>query len=106
MTKLFTSEIHVDEEIPYAPGAAVVGLLCTGEKEKTGVIVPSAAIVRHEGEAFVYVQASDELFERRQVELEHRLPQGWFADKDLKTGQKIVVAGAQQLLSEELKGRE
>jgi len=24
MTKLFTSEVHVDEEIPYAPGAAVV----------------------------------------------------------------------------------
>ena len=73
-----------------------------GEPEK-GVIIPREAIIRHEGEAFVYVQTGKETFERKAVELHHPLTTGWFTD-GLKSGVKIVVNGAQQLLSEELKG--
>lgn len=73
-----------------------------GEPEK-GVIIPREAIIRHEGEAFVYVQTGKETFERKAVELHHPLAAGWFTD-GLKSGVKLVVNGAQQLLSEELKG--
>jgi hypothetical protein len=37
--------------------------------------------------------------------LERPLNEGWFADKDLKPQERVVVVGAQQLLSEELKGQ-
>ena len=64
----------------------------------------NSALVRHEGEVFVYVQTSDELFLRQEIELDHPLSEGWFVDEGLKPGQKLVLTGAQQLLSEELKG--
>jgi hypothetical protein len=86
------------------PANAIVTawLSLPGEMEK-GTLVPRDAIVRHEGEAFVYVQSSDEKFERKEIALEHPLASGWFVE-DLKPGTKIVITGAQQLLSEELKG--
>jgi hypothetical protein len=85
-----------------ANAALVTWLSLPGEMEK-GVIVPREAIVRHEGEAFLYVQTGPETFERKEFELEHPLEKGWFTE-EFKAGAKVVVTGAQQLLSEELKG--
>ena len=48
----------------------------------------------------------EELFERKDVALERPLADGWFVEDGLQPKQKIVVTGAQQLLSEELKGPE
>ena len=85
-----------------ANAAVTAWLTLPGEKEK-GVIVPRDAIVRHQGEAFVYVQTTEETFERFGIALHHPLAAGWFCD-ELKPGVKVVINGAQQLLSEELKG--
>lgn len=88
---------------PISLNAAVIAYLSLpGETEK-GVIVPREAILRHEGEAFVYVQTGDDTFARSEFELEHPLDKGWFTET-FKPGVKVVVTGAQQLLSEELKG--
>lgn len=86
------------------PGAALSGWLSLPGEEEKGVLVPRSALVRHEGEAFVYVQRGPELFERHEVELEHPLENGWFVAEGLKAGESIVISGAQQLLSTELKG--
>ncbi len=85
-----------------ANAAVTAWLTLPGEPEK-GVIVPREAIVRHEGEAFIYIKTGDETFERKEIELHHPLVAGWFTD-GFKPGVKIVINGAQQLLSEELKG--
>jgi hypothetical protein len=90
---------------PFVPASAVIAWLDAGGEEEKGVTVPRAALVRHQGEVFIYVQAGEELFERKLVELEHPTEAGWFVHEALKPGQKIVVTGAQQLLSEELKGQ-
>jgi hypothetical protein len=87
------------------PEAAVIGWLTVPGESRNGVIIPRSAIVRHEGEAFAYVEAGDGLFERTQIELKRPTENGWFAQNGLKPGQKVVVVGAQQLLSEELKGQ-
>lgn len=86
------------------PVNAVVNawLSLPGDTEK-GVIIPRDAIVRHEGEGFVYVQTGADAFERKELELHHPLAAGWFTD-EFKAGVKVVITGAQQLLSEELKG--
>ena len=89
---------------PLPPGAAVIGWLVVPGETQRGVVVPRSAIVRHEGEAFIFLQMGDDRFERQEVELEHPLESGWFVETSLKPGQKVVVVGAQQLLSEELKG--
>jgi hypothetical protein len=86
-----------------AANAAVIGWLSFPGEEDKGVVVPRDAIVRHEGEAFIYIQTGDDRFERKEIELEHPLEKGWFVEA-FKPGTKVVIVGAQQLLSEELKG--
>ncbi len=88
---------------PLPVNAAVIAYLSLPGETQKGVIVPRDAIVRHEGEAFVYVQRGDEQFERKVLELEYPLAKGWFTEA-FKPGVKVIVTGAQQLLSEELKG--
>ena len=90
---------------PFRPGAAVVAWLGLPGEEEKGVIVPRSAVVRHEGEAFIYVQSSAEDFERRNIELAHPTGPGWFVPDAARAGERVVVVGAQELLSEELKGR-
>jgi len=90
---------------PPPVNAALAGWLKFGGEKESGVLVPRAALLRHGGEVFVYVQTGDDTFERREVELVRLLVDGWFVDEGLKPGMKLVVEGAQQLLSEELKGK-
>jgi hypothetical protein len=86
-----------------AANAAVLAWLSVPGQMADGVIVPSDAIIRHNGEAFAYVQIGDDTFARHEIGLKHPLARGWFTD-EFKPGTKVVVSGAQQLLSEELKG--
>jgi hypothetical protein len=68
--------------------------------------VPREALVRFEGGAWVYVQTGEETFRRSLVTLDVPLENGWFIQGTLKPGDQVVITGAQQLLSEELKSRE
>ena len=89
-----------------APGTLITGALRLPGEVEHGVTVPRAAIVRHVGEAFIYIATKDGEFTKKEIELEHATPGGWFVHEGLKAGEKIVVAGAQQLLSEEGKGKD
>jgi hypothetical protein len=89
---------------PSAPGTAVKAWLTVAGQAESGVTVPREAVLRHEAEVFVYLQTGNDTFSRRQIELERPLDAGWFV-RDLKAQDKVVVVGAQQLLSEELKGQ-
>jgi hypothetical protein len=95
--------IFLVQSNPPPPGAFVMGWLKLPGEAESGVMVPREAVVRHEGEAFVYVQKGDDVFVRQELELERPLGKGWFVDKGLKPKENIVVEGAQQLLSEEFK---
>lgn len=84
-------------------GTRVVARVGLGGKE-SGVLVPSGAVVWHAGKAWIYVQQEDERFDRFPVSAVRDLGNGWFEPSgDLKPGDKVVVSGAQLLLSEELK---
>ena len=87
------------------PNTAVTGLLDFPGEPKTGVLVPRSGVVQFNGGTWVYVQIGPDEFERREVQLESPLPNGWFVTAGLKPQDKIVTTGAQQLLSEELKGQ-
>jgi hypothetical protein len=90
---------------PLPPGAGVVAWLSIPGAEQFGVMVPRAALLRHEGGVFVYLQIGDDTFQRKEVKLERPATDGWFVAEGLKPRDKVVVVGAQQLLSEELKGQ-
>jgi hypothetical protein len=87
-----------------APGAALTGYLSWPGEALAGVAVPREAIIRFNGAAWVYRQNAEQTFERVETALESPLANGWFVRGALKPGDKLVTGGAQQLLSEELKG--
>ena len=87
-----------------APGQAVTGLLSLPGEVESGVTLPRAAVLRHNGAAWVYLQTSETTFGRKEIILERPLAEAWFVREPLKPGDRVVVVGAQQMLSEELKG--
>jgi hypothetical protein len=88
-----------------APGAALAAWLAAAGQPRSGVIVPRDAVLRHEGETFVYLQRINDVFQRQAVALERPGGGGWFVAQGLKPQEKVVIVGAQELLSEELKGQ-
>src|SRR5512133_2949124 len=93
-----------------APGAAISGRIDLPGEPQAGLELPRDAVVRHVGADWIYVQRTEDSFERILVRLGGALAEGWFIanDKDarLKPGDSVVISGAQQLLSEELKGQQ
>jgi hypothetical protein len=84
------------------PGAALTAYIPVSGEKQSGVNLPRDAIVRRDGASWVYAQTSPETFRRTEVHLETPLTNGWFITT-LKTGDKVVTAGAGQILSEEAK---
>lgn len=90
---------------PPPPGTAVLAWLTVPGQPQSGVIVPRGAILRHEGRTFVYLQIAADTFERKAVTLGRPADDGWFVGQGLQPQDKVVVVGAQELLSEEMKGQ-
>ena len=89
-----------------APGAALTGFLSLPGEAQSGVVAPRNAVIRYNGATWVYLQTGDEIFQRIEVALDRPLEEGWFVHAGLKAQDKVVTVGAQQMLSEELKGGE
>jgi hypothetical protein len=87
------------------PGTAIVASLAVAGEELVGTLVPASAILRYEGQQYVFLQTADESFRRQEITLERGLAAGWFVREGVKPGDRVVVVGAQQLLSEEQKGQ-
>jgi hypothetical protein len=87
------------------PGTPVTAYLAVPGAAHHGVVVPRAAIVRAGGKAWVYEQVDDDDFVRREITLDRPTDAGWFVSGRLESGAKVVVAGAQILLSEEFKSQ-
>lgn len=86
------------------PGMNVLAYLPNGAQVQ-GVIVPGAAVVWWEGKAWIYKQKDSQHFVRREIPTETPIENGWFVAKGLSPNDRIVVAGAQLLLSEELRSQ-
>jgi hypothetical protein len=88
------------------PGEAVVGYLKIPGEPLTGVNIPREAVVRTEGAGWMYVlQEGGGTFARIEVALDHPTEAGWFVTQGASTNDHVIVTGAQQLLSLELKGQ-
>ncbi len=83
------------------PGVNLLAHLSVGSLMK-GLIVPTSAVVWSEGKAWVYQQTAVDHFTRRAVPTDIPVEKGFFVAEGFSPGQKLVVQGAQALLSEEL----
>jgi hypothetical protein len=85
------------------PGLAVTAYIATAPAKRVGAIVPTAAVVRLSGKAYVYVQSGKEQFTRKEIRTDSPVASGYFIGDQLRPGTHIVTVGAQTLLSEEFK---
>ena len=114
-----TTEIWSGPSDPNVPGPTLLGLLSTphglsyGERliasvatgpEVSGSVVPASAVVLSGGEAWCYVEESDDVLARRRVDIGRPLPQGYFQASGFTPGEHVVVAGAGLLLGREIGG--
>lgn len=88
-----------------SPGLAVTGFLQLLGEPLRGVVVPDAAAVRSDGRDWIYVQTGATDFERREITPNRPASGGWFLTNGVAPGDKVVVTGAQTLLSEERKSQ-
>jgi hypothetical protein len=87
------------------PGMAVVGFLKLRGEPSSGVLVPRSAVVRWAAKAWVFVQTGNDTFVRREISLARPTATGWFVATGVSAADRLVVEGAQTLLSEEQKSQ-
>jgi PBP1b-binding outer membrane lipoprotein LpoB len=88
------------------PGIAVTAFIQSNEQSQSGVIIPREAVVRKDGAGWIYfADSSGEAYVRTEIALDHPTDAGWFVTKGVTASDHIVVTGAAQLLSEELKAQ-
>jgi hypothetical protein len=87
-----------------AAGESVTGYIRVPGQPLAGVIIPREAVVRTEGAGWVYVlNPAGDSFTRVQIALDRPTETGWFVTKGVSSRDSLVVAGAQQLLSFEVR---
>lgn len=90
---------------PVRPGTAISAALAASGKGEQGLIVPRSAVVRYAGKDWVYQRLDADRFTRREIVPAQSTSNGYFVTQNLKPGMRIVVTGAQTILTEELKGQ-
>jgi membrane fusion protein, multidrug efflux system len=92
-------------QFPLRPGTAVSASLPNSGTTAYGVMIPRSAVVRYAGREWVYREVDGDRFMRRQIEPAQRTATGYFVTQGLAPETRIVVAGTQALLSEELQAQ-
>lgn len=86
------------------PGTTLAAWLVTDGAAQRGFRLPRTAVVQYESSLFVFVQTGDTVFERKRIEAAKSQRDGVFVTSGVAADDRVVMTGAQQLLSEELKG--
>jgi hypothetical protein len=86
------------------PNTAVIGYLPTPGPEINGFLVPSKAVLQDASDVIVFVQQGEENFKRTPIAPERTTPEGLFVTNGIKAEDRIVISGAQEILSETHKG--
>ena len=89
--------------LPIRSGAAIAATLPLSGAGEHGVMVPRSAVVRHAGKDWVYQALTTDRFTRREIVPAQILPDGYFVTQNLPREVRVVITGAQSLLSEEQK---
>jgi len=77
-----------------------------GIQTQQGIIIPQAALIWHLGQSFVYVQRDEDEFKRVKINQKTRFDSGhYFIPHGLQENDRLVISGAQALLSEEFRGQ-
>ncbi len=87
------------------PGMAISTWIPEQNTAATGVMIPKSALIWYMDQAIVYIKSSETTFSRLVLNSYFPSADGYFVPDTLNPNQKLVITGAQMLLSEELKGQ-
>ena len=87
---------------PLASGTRIAAYLPISSQATQGVFIPASAIVWYGGQPWAYVQVGSDRFARHSVSQHTPMDNGFFVTEGIKAGERVVIRGAQLLLSEEL----
>ena len=93
------------------PGTPIAMYFADSRHVAQGAIVPTAAVVQWQGIAWVYVEQAPGRYIRQRIDTRHRVSTGWLVSSQgddmsaVHAGDRIVVHGAELLLSEEFRSR-
>lgn len=88
---------------PIATGTNIAAYLPTSGQITRGTLIPAGAIVWYGGQPWAYRQIDATHFGRYPVAQQYPMQDGFFVTQGFKPQQRVVVSGAQLLLSEELR---
>jgi hypothetical protein len=91
-------------EAALLPGLNVQVVLPVEAVER-GVVVPEAAVVWLQGQAWIYLRTDPNTFVRREIAPDRPAPDGGYIVTGLPPDAEIAVRGAQMLLSEEFRAQ-
>jgi len=95
--------------VPVRPGLAVgmnLAVLVPVGRALRGAVVPQSAVMWWQGKAWAYEQTSPTTFTRREVPTGNPISGGYFVPgPEFSRGIRLVIAGAQALLSEEFRSQ-
>ncbi len=87
------------------PGVALVAYRPDARAAAGGVLVPGDAVVQWDALAWAFVERAPGTYVRVRVPTDLAVPGGWLVQRGVRAGDRVVVAGAGQLLSEEFRAR-
>lgn len=90
-------------EFAARPGTAVTAQIPISNTFQQGVMVPRSAVVRYAGNEWVYTKLEGDRFVRFEILPAEITDHGYFVTQNLTPRMRIVITGAETLLSEELK---
>jgi hypothetical protein len=90
---------------PIRPGTAVSARIPASNTSLRGVMVPRSAVVRYAGNEWAYRELTGDRFVRLEIVPAEITDRGYFVTEKFAPGMRIVISGAQTLLSEELKAQ-
>ncbi len=82
------------------PGINASAVFPTGTPA-SGLLIPASAVVWWQGRAWAYVETGVDIFTRRKVSTDNPVSGGWFVSGGFSEADKIVIKGAETLLSQE-----
>ena len=88
---------------PIAAGTTIVAYLPAAGQAVRGTCIPAGAVVWYGGQPWAYLQMNSDHFGRYPLAQKAPMSGGFFVAQGFKAGDRIVVSGAQLLLSEELR---
>ncbi len=74
-------------------------------QSQTGTIIPESSLVRHLGQAFVFIKVDEEYFIHRNIINSIKIDKGYFVQNQIAEDDEIVTIGTQMLFSHEFRSQ-